>query len=203
MEPAVESPAQPAAQPTAAKGPLRPSPKLPVAAGRSRRRGLGVAKPASPAASTEALEASNAAPACGKIAQAEKKHPRPRVSGDKPQQPRPEPAKMAAAKVQVPNQRQALSDDIQAELEAELAAADVEAMLSGSAGMPDRKEPLGDGARVQGQVLKIHDDNVFVALGGPDEGVGAFLQFKEEPAIGSTIEVIVRGVSREDGLYAA
>ena len=95
-----------------------------------------------------------------------------------------------------------LPDDIQAELDAELAAAVVEEMLSGSAGMANRTEPLSEGASVQGKVLKIHDDNVFIALGGPDEGVVAFEQFEQEPAIGDTVEVLVRGISREDGLYA-
>jgi small subunit ribosomal protein S1 len=68
--------------------------------------------------------------------------------------------------------------------------------------MANRAEPLTEGASVQGQVLKIHDDNVFIALGGPDEGVVAFEQFEQEPAIGDSIEVLVRGISREDGLYA-
>ena len=84
------------------------------------------------------------------------------------------------ARLRFQNARHALPDDIQAELDAELAAADVEAMLSGPAGMANRAEPLTEGASVQGQVLKIHDDNVFVALGGPDEGVVAFDQFEQE-----------------------
>ncbi|MCG8651676.1 MAG: S1 RNA-binding domain-containing protein, partial [Pirellulales bacterium] len=79
--------------------------------------------------------------------------------------------------------------------------ADVETMLSGAAGLPDRKEPLAEGARVHGQVLKIHDDNVFVSLGGPDEGFVPFEQFKEEPSPGDSVEVVVRGVNSEDGLY--
>ena len=29
-------------------------------------------------------------------------------------------------------------------------------------------------------VLKIHADDVFISLGGPDEGVVPFVQFKEE-----------------------
>lgn len=75
-------------------------------------------------------------------------------------------------------------------------------MLAGSAGDSVKKEPLAEGARVHGQVLKIHEDNVFIALGGPDEGVVAFEQFKQEPSIGDSVEVIVRGMSREDGLFA-
>ena len=74
-------------------------------------------------------------------------------------------------------------------------------MLGGNAGMADRSGPLEDGTRVHGQVLKIHDDQVFVSLGGPDEGAVPFVQFKEEPVVGAAVEVVVRGLNREDGLY--
>ncbi len=102
----------------------------------------------------------------------------------------------------MPSRRQDLSSDLQAELEAELAAADVESMLGGAAGMPDRREPLEEGARVQAKVLKVHHDSVFVALGGPDEGAVPLEQFTEhEPKPGETIEVMVRGFNGADGLY--
>lgn len=184
----------------ASAGPLS---KVARAGGPLAARGLGVAKPASPTVDPEALANTGAAPTpTQKSEKPKQKHPRPRVAGDKPEAAKPADTQpVRRPTVAVPNARQALPDDIQAELDAELAAADVESMLSGSAGMSDRKEPLDDGARVQGQVLKIHDDNVFVALGGPDEGVIPFIQFTEEPSVGSPVEVIVRGVSREDGLY--
>jgi small subunit ribosomal protein S1 len=206
---APQSPEQSAPQSPDQSAPQSPAPaaaaplsKLARSGGPLAARGQGVAKPASPAVDTKALEATGGGLTEQKADKPKKKHPRPRVSGDKPEQPKSSPSPTRVAKVTVPNQRQALSDDIQAELEAELAAADVDAILSGPAGMPDRKEPLDDGAHVQGQVLKIHNDSVFVALGGPDEGAVPFDQFKEEPAIGSTVDVIVRGVSREDGLYS-
>ncbi len=189
-EPAESKPANPLAKRARVAGPLA-------------ARGLGVAKPASPSVSTEALEAAGEAEAktSGRGKPGNKKsNPRPRLAGDKPKPKQPQRA--PTSKVAIPNARQALPDDIQAELDAELAAADVEAMLSGPAGMANRSEPLSEGASVQGQVLKIHDDNVFVALGGPDEGVVAFEQFEQEPSIGDSIEVLVRGISREDGLYA-
>lgn len=119
-------------------------------------------------------------------------------------------AKSAAAaqpaktpKLTPPNLRQPLAGDLQAELERELAAAmELESFLGGSAGMAARKEPLEDGQRVHGTVLKIHEDSVFVALGGPDEGVVPFEQFTaSEPAPGDQVEVIVQGISKADGLY--
>jgi small subunit ribosomal protein S1 len=183
-------------------GTAAPLSKLARSGGPLAARGLGVAKPASPSVSTDDLEKSNKAEGEKGAKKGKKKAPRPRVAGDKPSAKRPAQQQSTAKKVAIPNTRHALPDDIQAELEAELAAADVEAMLSGPAGMANRSEPLADGARVQGHVLKIHEDNVFITLGGPDEGVVPFVQFDNEPSIGDPVEVIVRGVSREDGLYA-
>jgi|GEM_PF-426940 len=116
-----------------------------------------------------------------------------------PAQPKPP----VAPKLTPPNLRQPLAGDLQAELDRELAAAmELEDFLGGSAGMASRREPLEDGQRVHGTILKIHDDSVFVALGGPDEGVVPFEQFTAaEPAPGDAIEVIVRGISKADGLF--
>src|SRR5690606_32094592 len=110
----------------------------------------------------------------------------------------PRPAKAA-----LPNLRQPLPGDIQAELDRELAAAgELDAFLGGSAGMASRREPLQDGQRVHATVLKIQDDSVFVALGGPDEGVVPLEQFAAaEPEAGASIEVVIRGISSADGLY--
>jgi small subunit ribosomal protein S1 len=162
-------------------------------------RGLGVAKPASPSVSSEELEKAEQ-----KSAKKKKKKgpPRPRVGGERtPETPTPE-TKPKPSKVAVPSVRAGLSEDLEAELEAELAAADVESMLGGAAGMPERREPLAEGTRVNAQVLKTHQDSVYVALGGPDEGVVPFEQFTDsEPTPGQSIDVLVRGFNRADGLY--
>ena len=115
---------------------------------------------------------------------------------DQAERPTPPP------KLSLPNLRQPLPGDIQAQLDQELAAAaELDAFLGGSAGMAVRKEPLEEGQRVSGTVLKFDDDSVFVSLGGPDEGVVPLEQFSAaEPTPGSAIEVIVRGVNA-DGLY--
>lgn len=105
-------------------------------------------------------------------------------------------------KVSVPNLRQPLGDDLQAELDAQLAAADVDSILSGPAGMGARKE-LEEGEKVRGKVLKMDMESVYVSLGGPYEGAVARLQFTEEtlPEVGQALEVIVRGFNNADGLY--
>lgn len=191
-----ESPDQVTTSPENAGPPVSAPTKLGRGSGPLAARGLGVAKPASPTVSTEQLVAADEA----KEAQKKNKGPRPKGAGGKPTAAKEANAKPPAArpkpnKVAVPSTRGELSDDIQAELDAALAEADVDLLLGGPAGMPDRKEPLDDGARIHAQVLKIHQDTVFVGLGGPDEGAIPFVQFKAEPVVGSTVEVIVRGVN--------
>ena len=180
--------------------PARPARK----AGPLAARGLGIAKPASPkanvAASTDSLDTESKKHAKPK----KKKPPRPRIGGEKGDSPKEAAAKTrpSVTKVAVPSLRAELSDDLQAELDAELASADIDAMMSGPAGMADRKEPIAEGARVHGQILKIHSDNVFISLGGPDEGVIPLEQFTgEEPQVGQNVEVVVRGLNKADGLY--
>lgn len=197
-EEAATNPERPAGAATEPSDAANENTKLARGSGPLAARGLGVAKPASPSVSTEQLEATDQAKSTQKKhkSRARKPEAKPTDSTAKPAPARPKPQKVA-----VPNTRGELADDIQAELDAALAAADVDSLLGGAAGMPDRKEPLADGARVHGQVLKIHQDTVYVGLGGPDEGAVPFVQFSEEPVIGSSIELIVRGINNEDGLY--
>ncbi len=192
-------------------------------------RGLGIAKPASPQAvvSDKGSESGDKDRKNKSKSGKGKSYPRPRLAGEKGSTAHAEPVKPEAGahhsdaddsyteakpqgaiggkvKVAVPNMRMGLPADIQAELDAELAAADVESMLSGSAGMPDRREPLSEGSRVQAKILKIHNDSVFVSLGGPDEGVVPLEQFTgEEPVVGQNVEVLIRGFNSDDGLFVA
>lgn len=190
----------------------RPGP-LAAARGPLAARGLGTAKPASPQA------AASSAGGGGATKAKKKKHPRPRLGGERPQEKTEEaappesgesvpsesapstPVARKPGRVAVPNVRGPLSADMEAELEAQLAAADVESLLSGPAGMVEGRTGLAEGQRVHATVLKIHGDSVFVSLGGPDEGVIPFVQFETEPTPGQSVEVVVRGYGREDRLY--
>ncbi len=180
-------------------------------------RGLGIAKPASPQIPKPASPNPDSRSASDESqAESQPPHtPKPKPQHSAPKRPRPqsESSSDTAAnakplqperhsKVAVPNLRQGLSEDLLAEMELELAGTDVASFLGGNAGMANRKGALEDGQRVPGTILKIHDDSVFVALGGPDEGVVAFANFTgEEPKPGDAVEVIVRGINRADGLY--
>jgi len=220
--------------PAASEKPDGPSPMAEVIRGKGplAARGLGTAKPSSPAsrpASPQSVKPGSAKPqsltpqvtksetatAAGQTEgqptrppRDEKKkqdHRRPRLAGESDEDAAANAKPINTerhSKVAVPNLRQGLSDDLLAEMELELAGADVEAFLGGNAGMANRKSELEDGQRVSAVIIKIHDDSVFVGLGGPDEGVVAFASFTaQEPKAGDTVEVIVRGINRADGLY--
>lgn len=189
---------QPQDQTTAA------APKIARGTGPLSMRGIN--KPASPAVDVEKLKSKgNVSPGKNK-----KKAPRPRLGGEKANSsetgdsvgnviPTAQPRR---SKISVPNLRHALPDDIQAEFDSLVGDDDFDGMMDGQAAASVKKAPIEDGARVQGVVLKIHADDVFISLGGPDEGTVPFVQFKEEPSVGSPVEVIVRGLNREDGLFS-
>lgn len=182
-----------------------PTSSAPVARGSGPLAMRGINKPSSPTVDPSKLQGGSTT--AGKK---KKKAPRPRLGGEKDTAaednsrvgiaiPTAQPRR---SKISVPNVRNALPDDVQAEFENLLGEDDFSGMMEGPAADAVKKNPLEDGARVQGLILKIHADDVFISLGGPDEGVVPFVQFKEEPAIGSSVEVIVRGLNREDGLFS-
>lgn len=72
--------------------------------------------------------------------------------------------------------------------------------MIGDTSLPARAE-FESGSRYEARVIKIHQDNVFVSLGGPDEGVIPLLQFTDMPQVDQTLNVIVRGFNTADGLY--
>jgi small subunit ribosomal protein S1 len=102
--------------------------------------------------------------------------------------------------VPVPSKRAKLSDDLEAELQAALGDMSLDD-IAGGEGVKKSAEGLEADSRMRGQVMGIHGDNVFVSLGGRNEGVASLRSFSEPPTVGDMIEVIISGQSREDGLY--
>jgi len=114
----------------------------------------------------------------------------------------PETTKPAASpkKVAVPSRR----DPLPAELEEEIASALGDQALDqlvSSGPTEDVGDTLDMDSRHRANVVKIHGDNVFFSLGGRNQGVASLRQFKEPPLVGSQAEVVITGISTEDGLY--
>ena len=91
-----------------------------------------------------------------------------------------------------------LSDDIDAEIEAALGDISMDDVVSVT---ETAKQEIEAGTRVKAPITKIHEDNVFVKLEGQLEGVATLHHFKEAPKEGDMVELIVRSLSSEDGLY--
>lgn len=91
-----------------------------------------------------------------------------------------------------------LSDDIDAEIEAALSDISMDDVVSVT---ETAKQEIEPGTRVKAPITKIHEDNVFVKLEGQLEGVATLHHFKEAPKEGDMVELIVRSLSGEDGLY--
>ena len=105
-----------------------------------------------------------------------------------------------AAKIPVPSVRIRNDADEQLALDAELAGADLDGLMIGDR-MLRVGRSLEDGSRHQGKVIKVHNANVFISLGGPDEGVVPLLQFETPPTEGQTVDCLIRAFNQEEGLY--
>ncbi len=105
-----------------------------------------------------------------------------------------------ASKIPVPSVRARSSEEEQSTLDAELAGADLDGLMIGDR-MLRVGRSLEDGSRHQGKVIKVHNANVFISLGGPDEGVVPLLQFDAPPVEGQAVDCLIRAFNQEEGLY--
>jgi small subunit ribosomal protein S1 len=104
-------------------------------------------------------------------------------------------------KVAVPSRRAPLTQDLEDELNAVLTNdIDLDKFLVGDPSLQVGHQ-LSEGQRLQATVMKLHEEYVFVSLGGPNEGVLSVLQFTKQPVAGDLIEVVVRGYLADEGLY--
>jgi small subunit ribosomal protein S1 len=105
-----------------------------------------------------------------------------------------------AAKVPVPSVRIRDDEDELQALNDALSGSDLDGLMIGDKSLRVGRS-LEDGSRHQGKVIKVHNANVFISLGGPDEGVVPLLQFETPPVEGQAIDFLIRSFNREEGLY--
>ncbi len=98
----------------------------------------------------------------------------------------------------VPNIRQQLPPELELEVAAAFGNLTLDEALKTSTGIGNELEP---DSRRTGRVAAVHEGEVFMDLGGRNQGVLSALQFAEAPTVGQMLEVVVRGVDAEDGLY--
>jgi small subunit ribosomal protein S1 len=102
------------------------------------------------------------------------------------------------APVPVPNRRQR-SEEIEAELEAALSGVSLDDIVK--ADLKTDANRLENGSRHRSQVVDLHGDDVFFALGGKNQGVTSVRNFAEPPKVGEMIDITITGYNSEDNLY--
>jgi small subunit ribosomal protein S1 len=99
-----------------------------------------------------------------------------------------------------PNIRDQLSPELEAEYQAALGDMPFDALMQTAAGGETESELLPE-SRVTGRVARISREDVFVDLGGRNQGIVPLRQFDEPPVEGAELELIVVRFDPEEGLY--
>jgi ribosomal protein S1 len=101
-----------------------------------------------------------------------------------------------------PNVRSALSPELEKELADALGDESLDSIIEGTSAAPTGTE-LPSETRLTGTVLNIHRDDIFVDLGGRNQGILPLKQFEKTtpPEVGSQLEVVVARFNPEQGLY--
>ncbi|HWB10742.1 MAG TPA: S1 RNA-binding domain-containing protein [Pirellulales bacterium] len=102
-------------------------------------------------------------------------------------------------KVEVPNIRERLPIDLELEVEEALGGVSLDEMIEPGAAAPGAD--LAPDSRHRGRIASMHRDNVFIDLGGRNQGVLSLRQFPVAPEAGAIVEVIVTRFDPEEGLY--
>jgi small subunit ribosomal protein S1 len=101
----------------------------------------------------------------------------------------------------VPSRRQPLSAELEAELDQALGGMSMDQWMAGGQVSADQGAGLELESRHRGRVVGIRRDDVFLELGGREQGCLPLHQLAQPPALGDMIEVVVRRFHAEDGLY--
>jgi len=106
----------------------------------------------------------------------------------------------ASAEISVPSPRQPLSQDLEEEFARAMEGQSVEQLIADSAASI-RRGALEPQSQHRGRVVAVGREDVFVELGGREQGSVPLRLFEQPPEPGSSIEVVVERFNAEDGLY--
>ncbi|MCA9144285.1 MAG: S1 RNA-binding domain-containing protein [Planctomycetaceae bacterium] len=104
------------------------------------------------------------------------------------------------ADIPKPSRRDPLTADMEVELLEAMAAVSLDTVIDGDA-TERASKPLELETRVNAPVMRVEGDNVFFGLGGRNEGFTSVRNFKEAPAVGTLLDVVLKRYIAEDGLY--
>ncbi len=150
---------------------------------------------ASPAAPTTAAAESPAGPREG----ANRAARRERSGGGKSRAPKPQVEPQHKSKYPPPNTRGQLSPDLEMEYMAALGGEPLEEIIAG--GAAEVVVELEPESRYKGKVVAVHRDNVFVEIGGRQQGLLPLKNLAEPPEPGTVLDVMVSRFNAAEGLY--
>jgi predicted RNA-binding protein with RPS1 domain len=201
---AIPQPPDASAVPPAGAGPLA----------RFKRTSAATEEPQAPVQDAPTTSPSPASPPAAPAARAQPASQPPHPKGARPksrrQKEREEDARVdkelaaerevrgAKSHIPVPNRRQK-SAELEAEVEAALGGMSLEQIVTGD--LKSTSDRLENDSRHRAQVVELHGDDVFFALGGKNQGVASVRSFAAPPNPGDMIDVIVTGFNAEDNLY--
>ena len=99
-----------------------------------------------------------------------------------------------------PNIRGDLPPDLEAELEEALADVSLDEIIDDQDAVT--KQPLLESeTKLTGRIVMIRREDVFVEIGGREQGIVPLKQFSESPEVDAEVQVVVNKFNTEDGLY--
>jgi len=102
-----------------------------------------------------------------------------------------------------PNIRDQLPPELEQQLEAALGGESIDEIIDSASVAPAASNELAPDTKLTGTVAKIHREDVFLELGGRNQGLLPLKQFEksEPPEVGAQIEVVVARFNNEEGYY--
>ncbi len=104
------------------------------------------------------------------------------------------------ANIPTPSRRDPLSAEMEAEFLETMASVELDTVVDAEATVRASQE-LELESRVLAPVMRIEGDNVFFGLTGRNEGFTSVRNFKEPPAVGESLDIVLKKFNAEDGLY--
>jgi small subunit ribosomal protein S1 len=172
---------------------VRPSERIRIG---SQRNSLYRAPTERPSATEEPPPAS-APPAAAENVPPVEEPPKPKpVTPAAPPAPNKEPKHYPP-----PNIRDQLSPELEQEFQAALGDMSFDVLMNADAATATAPE-LADESRITGRVSRISREDVFIDLGGRNQGVVPLRQFEDKPpAEGAELELLVVRFDADEGLY--
>ena len=102
-----------------------------------------------------------------------------------------------------PNVRDQLSPEMEQAIEAALGGQSLDEIIDGSTTAIATGEELAPETKLTGTVAKVHREDVFIELGGRNQGLLPLKQFEKSqpPEAGAQLEVVVTRYNTEQGFY--